>query len=39
MLWIQTDMGPTAMNKGEMARLGNNQMLACDPRPARSAAS
>jgi secreted PhoX family phosphatase len=29
-LWIQTDMGPTAMNKGEMARIGNNQMLACD---------
>ncbi|MEP7302003.1 MAG: PhoX family phosphatase [Caldimonas sp.] len=29
-LWVQTDMGPAAMNKGEMARLGNNQMLACD---------
>jgi secreted PhoX family phosphatase len=29
-LWVQTDMGPTVMNKGEMARLGNNQMLACD---------
>ncbi len=29
-LWVQTDMGPTAMNKGEMARIGNNQMLACD---------
>ncbi|MES2960604.1 MAG: PhoX family phosphatase [Pseudomonadota bacterium] len=29
-LWIQTDMGPTAMNKGEMANTGNNQMLACD---------
>ena len=30
-LWIDTDIGPSAMNKGEMARLGNNQMLACDP--------
>jgi secreted PhoX family phosphatase len=30
-LWVQTDMGPRAMNRGEMARLGNNQMLALDP--------
>jgi uncharacterized protein len=30
-LWIGTDMGPTSMNKGEMARLGNNQLLACNP--------
>jgi len=30
-LWIDTDVGPSAMNKGEMTRLGNNQMLACDP--------
>ena len=30
-LWIGTDMGPTVMNKGEMARLGNNQLLACNP--------
>jgi len=29
-LWVQTDMGPTVMNKGELARIGNNQMLACD---------
>jgi secreted PhoX family phosphatase len=29
-LWIQTDMGPTAMNKGELQNIGNNQMLACD---------
>jgi secreted PhoX family phosphatase len=29
-LWIQTDMGPTVMNKGEMRRIGNNAMLACD---------
>jgi secreted PhoX family phosphatase len=30
-LWIDTDIGPGALNKGEMARMGNNQMLACDP--------
>ena len=29
-LWVQTDMGPAAMNKGELVRVGNNQMLACD---------
>ena len=29
-LWIQTDMGPTAMHKGELKNVGNNQMLACD---------
>jgi len=29
-LWICTDVGPTALNKGEMVRMGNNQMLACD---------
>jgi secreted PhoX family phosphatase len=29
-LWIQTDMGPTAMHKGELKNFGNNQMLACD---------
>ena len=29
-LWIQTDISPTALNQGEMVRLGNNQMLACD---------
>jgi uncharacterized protein len=31
-LWIQTDIGPTALNKGETLGVGNNQMLACDPR-------
>ncbi len=31
-LWIGTDMGPAAMNKGEMLRIGNNQLLACDVR-------
>jgi secreted PhoX family phosphatase len=29
-LWIQTDTHASQMYKGEMARLGNNQMLACD---------
>lgn len=31
-LWIQTDMGEAVMNKGAFAVLGNNQMLAADPR-------
>jgi hypothetical protein len=31
-LWIQTDMSPTAMHLGETAGFGNNQMLACNPR-------
>ena len=30
-LWIGTDVGSGSLNKGEMARLGNNQLLACDP--------
>ena len=30
-LWIQTDMSSSVMGKGEMAGMGNNQMLACDP--------
>ncbi|HEY6086305.1 MAG TPA: PhoX family phosphatase [Burkholderiaceae bacterium] len=30
LLWIQTDMGSRVMHQGEMARMGNNQMLACD---------
>jgi secreted PhoX family phosphatase len=29
-LWIQTDAHATQMNQGEFARIGNNQMLACD---------
>ncbi|HWP19093.1 MAG TPA: PhoX family phosphatase [Burkholderiaceae bacterium] len=29
-LWIQTDAHATQMHRGEFARLGNNQMLACD---------
>ena len=32
MLWIQTDVGPAAMHKGELKNVGNNQMLACDVR-------
>ena len=31
-LWIQTDMSNSAMGRGEFAGLGNNQMLAADPR-------
>ena len=31
-LWIQTDAHATQMHKGELARVGNNQMLACDVR-------
>jgi secreted PhoX family phosphatase len=30
-LWIQTDAAADDMRHGEMQRLGNNQMLACDP--------
>ncbi len=29
-LWVQTDMHASQMNKGELLRIGNNQMLACD---------
>ena len=31
-LWIQTDMSTSAMGKGELAVMGNNAMLAADPR-------
>ena len=31
-LWIQTDMSISAMGKGDLARLGNNCMLAADPK-------
>jgi secreted PhoX family phosphatase len=30
-LWIQTDMSTSAMGKGELAKFGNNCMLAADP--------
>ncbi len=29
-LWIETDAHATQMYKGEMERIGNNQLLACD---------
>jgi len=29
-LWIQTDMSTSAMGRGDLARLGNNMMLAAD---------
>ena len=29
-LWIQTDMSTSAMGKGDLARVGNNMMLAAD---------
>ena len=29
-LWIQTDMHASQLNQGELVRIGNNQMLACD---------
>ena len=29
-LWVQTDMHASQMYKGELERMGNNQMLACD---------
>jgi len=31
-MWIQTDMSTSAMGKGDLARLGNNAMLAADVR-------
>jgi secreted PhoX family phosphatase len=30
-LWIGTDVSSRNIGKGEMARLGNNQLLACNP--------
>ncbi len=30
-LWVGTDISAGLQNKGEMARLGNNALLACDP--------
>jgi secreted PhoX family phosphatase len=29
-LWIQTDVSSSEMHRGELKRMGNNQMLACD---------
>ncbi len=31
-MWVQTDMSTSAMGKGELERMGNNAMLAADPR-------
>ena len=31
-LWIQTDIGESAQNRGDMEIMGNNAMLAADPR-------
>jgi len=31
-LWIGTDVGARELNQGETARMGNNQLLACDVR-------
>jgi secreted PhoX family phosphatase len=31
-LWIQTDISTNVINKGDYARLGNNAMLAAEPR-------
>jgi secreted PhoX family phosphatase len=30
-LWIQTDVSTSALNRGDYARFGNNMMLAADP--------
>jgi len=30
-IWIQTDVSPSVLNKGDYANLGNNQMLCADP--------
>ena len=35
LLWIQTDMSGQLMHKGELAGLGNNQMLCADPATGR----
>ena len=31
-MWIQTDMSTSAMGKGDLQRMGNNVMLAADPK-------
>ncbi|MGY6549233.1 MAG: PhoX family protein [Roseinatronobacter sp.] len=31
-LWIQTDIGESAQNRGDLEPMGNNQMLVADPR-------
>ena len=34
LLWIETDVHSSQMNQGEFKRIGNNQMLVCDPETA-----
>ena len=36
-LWIQTDISTSVLNKGDYANIGNNQMLAADVATKRSA--
>ena len=31
LLWICTDMSADSLGRGELQRMGNNQLLACDP--------
>jgi uncharacterized protein len=31
-MWVQTDMSTSAMGKGDLERMGNNAMLAADPK-------
>ena len=31
-MWVQTDMSTSAMGKGDLQRMGNNAMLAADPK-------
>jgi secreted PhoX family phosphatase len=31
LLWIETDVHSSQLNQGEFKRIGNNQMLVCDP--------
>jgi len=34
LLWIETDVHSSQLNQGEFKRIGNNQMLVCDPETA-----
>ena len=38
LLWIQTDVSTSTLNRGHYERLGNNQMLCADPKNARDPA-
>jgi secreted PhoX family phosphatase len=39
LLWIQTDVSTSVLNRGDDARLGNNMMLAADPATGECGAS